>query len=75
VPFACGSATIYRILKKYLSLAIELIPVELARSDNRPNEPFYKKLDMAVDDIAKCISSYELNEGYAIFAHSMVVVC
>lgn len=43
VPFADGSATIYRIWKKYLSLAIELIPVGLARRDNRPNEPFYKK--------------------------------
>lgn len=26
---------------------------------------------MVVDDIAKCISSYDLNEEYAIFGHSM----
>ena len=71
IPFAGGSATIYRHWKKHLDTAIDLIPIELAGRGNRLNESFYSSLDEAVADIAKNINLYDLNDEYAIFGHSM----
>jgi hypothetical protein len=71
VPFAGGSAANFVSWKKYLYSSIELKPVELSGRGKRLNEPLYKNVTEAVEDIFQRIR-LELNDNrYAFFGHSL----
>lgn len=71
LPYAGGSASIYTRWERYLDRTIKLWPVELAGRAGRINEPYYKSMSEAVDDIAGLIENKLGESDYAIFGHSM----
>jgi len=62
---------IYSKWKKYLDNLAELELIELAGRGKRINEPFYKSIDEAIDDIYPQISDIISGHDYALFGHSM----
>ncbi|HEY9062718.1 MAG TPA: thioesterase domain-containing protein [Pseudobacteroides sp.] len=71
LPYAGGTASVYLSWRKCLDQSIDIKPVELAGRGKRINEPLYKRVDEAAEDIFKVMSK-EIGEGkYAIFGHSM----
>lgn len=72
IPYAGGSAAIYKKWEGLLENDIELIPIELAGRGKRSNDALYADVPAAVDDIFSIISR-QLVDGkpYAIFGHSM----
>lgn len=72
IPYAGGSAMIYKSWERFLNGDIELVPVELAGRGKRSNEPMYKNVNEAIDDVYNIISKQIYNcDSYAIFGHSM----
>lgn len=72
IPYSGGSAALYLTWKKSLPSNIHLFPVELAGHGGRINEPLYRDVDDAVNDIASYIvSNIQKDEIYAIAGHSM----
>ncbi len=71
IPYAGGSAMVYHKWKNKLNSVIELHPIELAGRGSRYNEPLYKSLDEAVNDIYRYIISHIDSSPYALFGHSM----
>lgn len=71
-PYAGGSAAMFTQWKKYISPAIELVPVELAGRGRRLNEPLYPGMAEAIADCFDIVRTH-LNPGdkYAFFGHSM----
>ena len=71
IPYAGGSASVYK--KWNLSLAdnIELCPIELAGRGSRITEKYYENLEEAVDDIFSQIVNDITTLDYAFFGHSM----
>lgn len=71
LPFAGGSAGVYRKWSPFLPDFIELCPVELAGRGPRLKEPLYDTLEQAVEDVYEQILP-QIGEGpYALFGHSM----
>jgi surfactin synthase thioesterase subunit len=70
VPYAGGSATIYKKWKPYLADSIELIPIELAGRGARMMDPLYSEVKDAVADIFEIIK-HKIDTPYAFFGHSM----
>jgi len=71
LPYAGGSATMYKSWKNYLDPSIELTPIELAGRGTRFNTPLYNTLDEAIDDIFSKIKDDITKQPYALFGHSM----
>ncbi|MEM5672660.1 thioesterase domain-containing protein [Bacillus cereus] len=71
LPYAGGSARIYNTWVHLLDEKIEVVCPELAGRGKRFNEPFYKNLKEAVDDIYKNIEPIVNSGPYALFGHSM----
>ncbi len=71
LPYAGGSATIYRGWHNYLDPSIKLIPIELSGRGERIAEPLYDTLDMALDDVLSIIREDIDTAPYALFGHSM----
>lgn len=71
LPYAGGSATLYRQWINMLDNSIELRPVELKGRGSRFNESFYNGFQDAVDDIFEIIKPEIENSQYALFGHSM----
>lgn len=71
LPYAGGSARIYNTWGHLLDEKIEVVCPELAGRGKRFNEPFYKNLKEAVDDIYKNIEPIVNSGPYALFGHSM----
>lgn len=71
LPYAGGSQSIYYKWKNYLATDISLYPIELKGRGKRFNEPYYKNLEEAVNDIFINIKDIICNEDYAIYGHSM----
>lgn len=61
----------YNKWKPYLSPSLELIPLELAGRGTRMNEPLYKDLGEAIDDIFLLVKDEVYDTEYAFFGHSM----
>ena len=71
IPYAGGSAAIYKGWQKYLGETMELVPVELSGRGERINDPLYNSIDEALDDIFPKILPVIHSANYAIFGHSM----
>lgn len=71
LPYAGGSATVYKKWTRELNEKIELIPVELAGRGKRFTEPFYSSLHDGVIDISTLIMNQIGENGYSLFGHSM----
>ncbi|MHB8062509.1 MAG: thioesterase II family protein [Ruminiclostridium sp.] len=71
LPYAGGSAMVYKKWEKYLDKSIKLCLLELAGRGSRNKEPYYNSMQEAVEDIFSLLE-LNLDEGeYAIFGHSM----
>jgi surfactin synthase thioesterase subunit len=71
IPYAGGSAEIYQKWKKDLNEEIELELIELSGRGKRSGESLYDKLENAVEDVYRIITSGMNGRPYAIFGHSM----
>lgn len=71
LPYAGGSAAVYKKWKKYLHNSIELIPVELSGRGKRFGEGAYNSIDEASEDVFKSIREHDDQTEYAVFGHSM----
>jgi medium-chain acyl-[acyl-carrier-protein] hydrolase len=71
IPYAGGSAVNFHKWKQYLDPEIVLRPIELAGRGKRINEPFYKDVAEAVEDIFRIIETELQQSPFAIFGHSM----
>lgn len=70
LPYAGGSAQVYKKWSRQLDPSIQLIPIELAGRGSRMSEPLYEDIHEAVKDILHLIRDYAQNQ-YALFGHSM----
>ena len=71
IPYAGGSAEVFRKWAGYFSSPVELFPVELAGRGKRYNKPLYAGLDDAVNDVSGIIIDNIDHHPYAFFGHSM----
>lgn len=71
IPYAGGSASIYKNWNINLADNIELCPIELAGRGTRITERYYENLEEAVDDIFSQIVDDITRYDYAFFGHSM----
>ncbi|WP_246628353.1 thioesterase II family protein [Paenibacillus oenotherae] len=72
LPYAGGSAAVYKKWSDCLESWIELVPIELSGRGNRFNLPFYSTIKEAVDDVQQqIVSCLKPNTPYAIWGHSM----
>lgn len=55
IPYAGGSANVYRKMQLYAAQGVSIIPVELAGRGTRRKETFYKHFGEAVDDVSEYI--------------------
>ncbi|MTJ51626.1 thioesterase [Anabaena sp. UHCC 0253] len=70
LPYAGGSATVFRTWPDYLPSSIEVCPLELPGRGRQMRLPLYTKMQLLVKEIAQNISPY-LDKPFAIFGHSM----
>lgn len=70
-PYAGGSATFYNAWKAHLNPVITLRPVELAGRGTRVNDPLYKDISEAVNDLFLRLRSELYDGNYAFYGHSM----
>jgi len=70
LPYAGGSAAVYRDWVSALAPAIEVRPVQLPGRANRFAEQLFDRLHPLVDELADAIQPY-LHRSYALFGHSM----
>ncbi len=71
IPYAGGSANIYKNWDSGLSKNIELCPIELAGRGRRITEKPYENLEAAVNDVFNQIVDDIVEFDYAFFGHSM----
>lgn len=71
LPYAGGSAMVYKKWEKYLEDPIKLVMLELAGRGSRSKEPYYNSMQDAVEDIFNIVEAKTDESGYAIFGHSM----
>ena len=69
-PYAGGGSHIFYKWKAKIGNHVELIPVELTGRGKRFNEPLYKNVYEAVEDICAQIAPY-LDSNFAFFGHSL----
>ncbi|MBK1986440.1 thioesterase [Sphaerospermopsis aphanizomenoides BCCUSP55] len=70
LPYAGGSATIFRTWPKNLPPTIEVCPIELPGRGRQMRLPLYTKMQPLVQEIAENLIPY-LDKPFAIFGHSM----
>lgn len=70
LPYAGGSASIFRAWQAALPPTIELCPVQLPGRENRFADPPFTRLEPLVQALAQAIVPY-LNKPFAFFGHSM----
>ncbi|HLO86793.1 MAG TPA: thioesterase domain-containing protein [Nostocaceae cyanobacterium] len=70
LPYAGGSAMIYRTWGNYLPSTIEVCPVELPGRGKQIKSSPYDKLEPLVEVLAENIQQY-LDKPFAIFGHSL----
>lgn len=72
VPYAGASVYVYYSWEKKFPYGYEVCLNELAGRGSRFNEPFYKSIDQAADELAKkIIENLNENDEYILFGHSM----
>ncbi|TYP74342.1 thioesterase II family protein [Aquimarina intermedia] len=71
LPYAGGSASMYRKWESFVDDSIEIIPVELAGRAKRIKDPFYETVADAVQDVVSFLIDRLDDSDYALFGHSM----
>jgi medium-chain acyl-[acyl-carrier-protein] hydrolase len=72
LPYAGGTAVIFKEWEKRLPAGIEIKAIEYAGHGKRSNHPLYKDVNEAIEDVYRLISAEIMDGGsYAIFGHSM----
>lgn len=72
IPYAGGSASVYRKMQLYSMPGVSIIPVELAGRGTRMKEAFYNHFQEAVDDVTEHIlKSCSNGEPVNILGYSM----
>lgn len=72
LPYAGGSAQVYKRWTNRLHPDVRLVPAELAGRGSRMNEPFYVDVEEAVMDLLPLVMKTALkSDSYALFGHSM----
>jgi medium-chain acyl-[acyl-carrier-protein] hydrolase len=70
LPYAGGSALIYRNWAEYLPPWIELVPLQLPGRGTRAYEPPFVSMDLLVDSLEATIASC-FDKPFMLFGHSM----
>ncbi|MBD2692146.1 thioesterase II family protein [Anabaena catenula] len=70
LPYAGGSAMVFRTWANDLPSTIEVCPLELPGRGRQMNLPPYTKMQPLVEEIAQNLTPY-LDKPFAIFGHSM----
>ncbi|REK76184.1 thioesterase [Paenibacillus paeoniae] len=72
VPYAGGSAQVYKRWTGKLHPSLRLVPAELAGRGSRMGQPFYRNTTEAVQDLMPMVrEAASRPEPYALFGHSM----
>ncbi|CAH1057345.1 thioesterase II family protein [Paenibacillus pseudetheri] len=72
LPYAGGSAQVYKRWTNRLHPGVRLVPAELAGRGSRMGEPFYADAAEAVRDLLPLVLETALgSDSYALFGHSM----
>ncbi|KOR89418.1 thioesterase II family protein [Paenibacillus solani] len=72
LPYAGGSAQVYKRWSNRLHSAVRLVPAELAGRGSRMSERFYANVIEAVEDLLPLVKETALaSDSYALFGHSM----
>lgn len=71
IPYAGGSAQIFKSWNQHLDSNIELVPIELAGRGKRIQENLCDSIEKTVDNIIHVIKDDILKSDYAFFGHSM----
>lgn len=72
LPYAGGSAQVYKRWTNQLHPDVRLVPAELAGRGSRMGEPFYADTAEAVQDLLPLVQKTALgSDSYALFGHSM----
>ncbi|WP_068780039.1 thioesterase II family protein [Paenibacillus sp. GM2] len=72
LPYAGGSAQVYKRWINQLHPGVRLVPAELAGRGSRIGEPFYANVTEAVRDLLPLVRETALgSDSYALFGHSM----
>lgn len=70
LPYAGGSASLFRTFSRYLPAEIEVWPVQLPGRESRLREPAYSRMEPLIDALLAAISPY-FTMPFALFGHSM----
>lgn len=72
IPYAGGSANIYRKMQLYMTPSVSIVPIELAGRGARIKEPFYNTFQEAVNDVTNYILKRCCNtDSISILGYSM----
>ncbi|GGG69824.1 thioesterase II family protein [Paenibacillus radicis (ex Gao et al. 2016)] len=72
LPYAGGSAQVYKRWTNQLHPDVRLVPAELSGRGSRMDEPFYRDAEEAVQDLIPLVLKTALkSDAYALFGHSM----
>ncbi|AVK97691.1 thioesterase [Lysinibacillus sphaericus] len=72
LPFAGGSAAVYRDWVDFVAPYINVIPLEYAGRGKRFIEPLYENFESCIEDLYNIVIKHiENNENFALFGHSM----
>ncbi|MFF2089445.1 thioesterase II family protein [Paenibacillus sp. NPDC058174] len=72
LPYAGGSAQVYKRWTNQLHPDVRLVPAELSGRGSRMDEPFYRDVEEAVQDLLPFVLKTALkSDAYALFGHSM----
>lgn len=71
LPFAGGNFYSYRALQPYLPPTVKMQPLEPPGRGRRIAEPLLSDLELMADDVLQKFRSYDLDQPYLIYGHSM----
>ncbi|SEM92880.1 thioesterase II family protein [Nonomuraea pusilla] len=71
VPYAGGSARVYRGWQKWFAGDAEVVPLELAGRGTRSTEPVAPSVRAAAADLARRVRDIAAGRPYVLFGHSM----
>lgn len=72
IPYAGGTASVFKTWKPHLSPTIEVIPIELAGKGKRLWDSPYEDMSEAVEDVFLILKEHiDVSSPYMIFGHSM----
>lgn len=71
LPYAGGSAVVFKKWIQYLDKDIELIPIELSGRGKRIGEPLYQDVMAATEDVFQQIKNEINYSSYCFYGHSL----